>query len=44
MGNRYWITGVQVGILMSEINKEIKMNILNQVIENQQLEDMEVCI
>ena len=37
MGNRYYITGVQLGILMQTRDERDKMDILNQIMNDQQL-------
>jgi len=40
MGNRYWITGVQLGILMGlaiNINSQSTKNILNEIEDKQYL-------
>ena len=38
MGNRYYLTGVQLGILMSEINEKSRMELLNEIMNEQQIE------
>lgn len=40
MGNKYILTGVQLGILMSHMDEKTKMDILNDVMNNQLLEDI----
>ena len=35
MTGRYYITGVQLGILMSMIDEKIRMNLINEIMNNQ---------
>lgn len=42
MGNRYWMTGVQLGILMSNTDEKVRMKILNEIMNEQLIENMSV--
>lgn len=35
MSERYYITGVQLGILLSEVEDSVKKNLINDIINNQ---------
>lgn len=35
MGERYWVTGTQIGLLMSSISFEDKNKIVDKIVENQ---------
>ena len=37
MGSRYYLTGVQLGILMADTNEKIRMEILNEIMNEQYL-------
>ena len=37
MGSRYFITGVQLGLLMSTTNEKTKMEILQEIMDEQYL-------
>lgn len=39
MGGRYYLTGVQLGILMSNLDEKERMKILNEIMNNQYLGD-----
>lgn len=40
MGNRYVITGVQLGILMADTDEKSRMKMLNEIMNDQMLEDV----
>lgn len=40
MGDRYVLTGVQLGILMSNTDEKFRMKVLNEIMNNQLLEDI----
>lgn len=40
MGNRYVITGVQLGILMGSLDEKIRVRLLQEIMDNQILEDV----
>lgn len=42
MGNRYYLTGVQLGILMSQTDESWRMKILNKIMNDQQIENWDV--
>jgi len=37
MGGRYWITGVQLGMLLSKIGQKEKKEIMDEIVDNQYL-------
>ena len=37
MGSRYYLTGVQLGILMADTNEKIRTEILNEIMNEQYL-------
>ena len=40
MGDRYVLTGVQLGMLMSDTDEKLRMKLLNEIMNNQLLEDI----
>ena len=40
MGDRYIITGVQLGILMGSLDEKFRMKVLQEIMDNQLLEDI----
>jgi hypothetical protein len=41
MGGRYYLTGVQLGILMANTDEKTRMKILQDIMDNQYLGDKE---
>ena len=41
MGGRYYLTGVQLGMLMASIDEEEKMKTLQEIMDNQFIDNFE---
>jgi hypothetical protein len=41
MGSRYFITGVQIGILLTELEEKSKKDLLNEILERQYIGEKE---
>lgn len=41
MGNRYYLTGVQLGMLMSDTDEKRRMELLNKIMDDQCMNNCE---